>query len=202
MKDSAIKEICATLKNKGSNLSSLKALDFFAREGDWQTQYYANKVKQVHAWEIEKKFEKKLRQNLPRNAKITIGNSFELILESKEKFDLVVIDNPQGIFGDKDQYCEHFEALPLITRVLKKDAIIVLNAKTIPFNYSSQKDWQKRRNKFYKQEHCSSLELSFVKLFYKKFLLSHGHLTKHSFFNLRPQESGLYSLTMIIKKND
>lgn len=195
-------EICATLKNQGINLSSLKALDFFAREGDWQTQYYANKVKQVHAWEIEKKFEKKLRQNLPRNAKITMGNSFKLILENKEKFDLAVIDNPQGVFGDKDQYCEHFEALPLITRALKKDAIIILNAKTLPFNYSPQKDWQERRNEFYKQEDCSSLKLPFVKSFYKKFLLLYGYLTKHSFFNLRPQESGLYSLTMIIKKNE
>ena len=200
--DNAIKKICTTLEDKGIKLSSLKALDFFAREGDWQTQYYANKVKQVHAWEIDRRFEKKLRHNLPQNSKITIGNSFELILECDEKFDLVSIDNPQGVFGDEKQYCEHFEALPLIIRVLKKKSIIIFNVKTRPYNYLTQKDWQKKRNRFYKLEDCSNIEESFIKLFYEKLLSSYGYLTKYSFLNSRLQENNLFALTMVIEKNE
>jgi len=60
----------------------MRALEIFAREGDWQTQAYADKVKSLEAWEINPAFESALRKNLP-GAKILITDSIEE-LENKK----------------------------------------------------------------------------------------------------------------------
>jgi histidinol phosphatase-like enzyme len=85
--DTAIKKILSHLEDDGVSLKELTALDFFAREGDWQTHQVAKKVSKIHAWEIDSKFEKKLRDNLPSNAEIVIGDSFETSKSNKEIFD-------------------------------------------------------------------------------------------------------------------
>ena len=168
MKDTAIKQICSMLIDRYHiNLSDKVALDFFAREGDWQTQYYADKVKKVHAWEINPKHEQALKRNLPENTDITIGNSFILAKQSNNFFDMVVLDNPQGCYGENKMYCEHFEALELSLNLLKKSGgLLVFNVKTQPFRYSDKKQWQKRRNNFYLLEDCSYLSEEFIFNFY------------------------------------
>jgi 16S rRNA G966 N2-methylase RsmD len=200
MRDIAIRKICHRLENLGVNISNFKGLDFFAREGDWQTSYYAKKINKIHAWEVDKRFLENLKSNLPKNSDIVIGDSFKLAAECIEKFDLVVLDNPQGIFGENNEYCEHFEALHLIIKLLKRESIVIFNVKTKPFNYSHKESWQKRRNKFYGLEDCSYLTSDFVKNFYKKYFFNLGYQTKDIFLTLRPQERGLYAATMILKK--
>ena len=202
MRDVAIKQICDALKKQGVDISSFHALDFFAREADWQTQYYALKVKKIYAWEIEKRFEENLKKNLPPTAQINIGDSFKLARECSKKFDMIVLDNPQGLFGSEGQYCEHFEALPAIISLLKDKCVLILNVKSKPFDYKRQKKWQEKRGNFYGKEDCSNLRPSFIKSYYKKILFSFGFTTQCCFLTLRPQESGLYALTMILKKNE
>src|ERR1700730_11138368 len=89
-----MKRVCERLKLLGHNLSGLRALEFFAREGDWQTIGYAKEVAVLDAWEIDSKYERTLRNNLPQ-ARIQIGNSFELAQqrEFKGAFDFIVYDN-------------------------------------------------------------------------------------------------------------
>lgn len=205
MRDEAIKKICKILTEKyGILLNEKVALDFFAREGDWQTQYYAQRVKKIHAWEIDEKYKDKLRQNLPSNAEITIGDSFLLAKSESSLFDMVVIDNPQGCYGHEGKYCEHFEALPAALQLLKgDDGILIFNVKTIPFNYDNNIQWQKRRNDFYSLKDCSSLSKNFILQFYKKYLDKKGYQTNFAFLINRPQETGLESLTLqITRKND
>ena len=73
MREIAIKRICNKLVNQyGIKLNDKVALDFFAREGDWQTQHYADKVKKVYAWEINPQHEQSLKRNLPASANVSI----------------------------------------------------------------------------------------------------------------------------------
>ena len=72
-----MRAICEELNRRGYDLSRYDALEFFAREGDWQTLSYADRVRSVEAWEIDPAYEEGLRRNLPQ-AVIRIGNSFEL----------------------------------------------------------------------------------------------------------------------------
>ncbi len=201
MRSTAIEKIISYLESylesKDMPLSSMIALDFFAREGDWQTFYYAQKVLCVHAWEIDPKFEANLRKNLPSNSQITIGDSFEIIKNNSQKFDMVVLDNPQGCFGQNK--CEHFDALPLILDHVSNDCIIIFNVKTEPFDYEDKIEWKKRRNEFYGIE-ASNLKKDFIFKFYKEFFKIRGFDTIFSFLEPRPQEDHLYSFAVILKR--
>lgn len=187
--DTAIKKILSHLEDAGISLKELTALDFFAREGDWQTHQVAKKVSKIHAWEIESKFEKKLRDNLPSNAEIVIGDSFETLKSNKEIFDLIVLDNPQGCFGNG--YCEHFEALPSVLSHLADSCVIIINVKVKPFNYEDKHEWRQRRNDFYGVD-ATCLDEEFVFKFYNQYFSSHGFYTDNFFWEVRPQETGLY----------
>ena len=204
MREVSIKRICQRLTQEhGVNLEDKVALDFFAREGDWQTQYYAEKVEKVYAWEVNPSYEDKLKQNLPNNAVVTIGNSFDLAAQKKNFFDIVVLDNPQGCFGKDDVYCEHFEALETSFKLLKEaGGILIFNIKTEPFNYAEKLEWQNRRNNFYSLQDASLLTKEFVIDFYKKYFSDHGYTTKLIFLEKRPQENGLYALAAKIQRKN
>jgi len=193
MRSYAIKNICKKFKELNIDLSQKVALDFFAREGDWQTQYYSTEVLDLYAWEIDVAYESMLRKNLP-NAKISIGDSFKLAAEKLNFFDMVVLDNPMGCFGKNQEYCEHFEALPLALEMLKKTGgLLIFNIKTKPFNYENKTRWQKRRNDFYLVNNASNLSKDFIFKFYKTFFNSLKYEVEFLSWQCRPQEDNLYS---------
>ncbi len=197
MRDVAIKKICRRLEEEHNTvLKDIVALDFFARTGDWQTSHYASKVKKVHAWEIDPRHEQTLKDNLPIGSEIKIGNSFHFASSTNEKFDMIVIDNPQMCFGLDNRYCEHFDALdPCLALLKNTTGIMIFNIKTEPFNYSNKLSWQERRNNFYSLDDASCLSEQFVISFYEKYFLDRGYKTNFSFLEQRPQEPGLYAYT-------
>ncbi len=189
MRGQAMMRVCEKLCEKGVELSKLRALEFFAREGNWQTTAYADKVKELHAWEIKKTFEETLKANLP-GAKVRIGNSFELA-ESKEyanRFNLIVFDNPQGIYGKEEQYCEHFEALKCIKKLLSGEGIVIFNINFKPFDYDKSPQWRKRRDQFYGLRNTSEITLEFMEDYYKKYFKQLGLLTEFCFIEKRNDE--------------
>lgn len=195
MKSDAMKLALQKLETK-TNLSQMTALEFFAREGDWQTLDYVNKVKTVHAWEIDPQFEANLRKNLP-NAHIRIGDSYSMAkdLEFKHKFDFIVLDNPQNVFAG---YCEHFEALPLVKDLAKKNSPIVLffNVNKKPFNYQDHPAWQSRRSEYYGRD-ASDLSLDFLKEFYVRKMQDYGFKVEHHFFEARDPAYLYYSVFLL-----
>ena len=181
----------------------MTVLDFFAREGDWQTSYIADRVKKIYAWEVNPEFKKNLVKNLPSDADIQIGDSFEIAktFEDRNIFDMLIFDNPQGCYGQHNKYCEHFDALPFIPSLLKKTGgLVILNVKTQPFDYDNKLLWQQRRQKFYGVQNTASLSLEFVKNFYKGYFKAIGYETRFSFLYKRPQEPGLYSFVSKLEK--
>ena len=187
-----IKNTISNLKNRGEDLDKMSGLDFFARSGEWQTSYYAQYLQKIQAWEIEKQFESKLIEVLPKHAKIVIGDSYKLAANTHEKFDFIVLDNPLGCFGNN--YCEHFEALDLALNLLIMPGIISLNIKTKPFCYEDKHEWKKRRNESYETD-ASSLSVDFILDFYTNFFSKRGYNTIYSFLEDRQQEPDLFILT-------
>jgi len=166
---------------KQVDVSKLHALEVFGRGGDWHTTVYANKVKSLQVWEIDKKWKNILKKNLP-NAKIKIRDSIKTIVENLEpsKFNLVIIDNPMNTWGTKkepDLYCEHFDFIKNIGNIMDKEAIIIFNINKNPFNYDKFPEWKKRREKFYERKRTSKLSPRFLMKFYKKLFLKNGYKT-------------------------
>jgi len=197
----SMQRVCTRLKSLGFELSKMRGLEFFAREGDWQTISYAQKIAELDAWEIDPKFELALRANFPR-ARIRIGNSFELA-QRKEfagVFDFIVYDNPQGVFGDSKQYCEHFEALETASLLARPESISIFNVNRQPFNYHNFPDWRRRREGFYKQANTSLLEEEFILDFYRAYFQARGFDLREAFVEPRHENYLVYYVAALTKR--
>lgn len=185
MRGEAMKRVCDRLEQIGEPLGEYRALEFFAREGDWQTTVYASRVKSLFAWEITPDFEKDLRRNLPR-AEISIGDSYQLAHEKRHqgRFEFIVFDNPQNVFGDR---CEHFEVLPLIPRLMATQGVVIFNINRHPFNYEQSPEWQKRRKEYYGCD-ASALDAAFFLAFYVRKLTVMSLKVRFSFEEPRNKE--------------
>lgn len=199
----AVQNVLQKLKEEHNySLEEKTALDFFARDGSWQTTYYADRVKKLHAWEIDASFEESLRQNLPPTSEVVIGDSFKLAAAHEANvFDIVILDNPQGCYGDSGEHCEHFEALPAALRLLRNSGgLITFNIKTKPFNYEKNLEWQNARNSFYGEDDCSSLTLEFLSNFYRKLFSSWGYNVNFALLEPRPHEQDLYMYVAYLRR--
>lgn len=200
-----MKKICKKLSEKhGIDISSLTALDFYARKGDWQTAVYADVVRDIEAWEVDPEHEEQLIKNLPAHANIRIGNSFTIAREEryKNKFDFIVLDNPAGCYG-KGLYCEHFESLELVKKLMTRDfGVVVFNIKTNPFDFDKFPEWKKRRQQYYGLEDTSNLSLEFIENFYRNKLEIIGKRVKFLFIEHRPQQNDLYAVVVGLEEKD
>lgn len=202
MHGEAMQRICFKLKNMNYDLSKMRALEFFAREGNWQTTAYADKVKTLEAWEIDSAFEPELKRNLPQ-AVVRIGNSYTMSQNPCywDKFDIIVIDNPQSVFGSQKEYCEHFEALEHVTNLMSSEVIVVFNVNRSPFNFENHPIWQIRRQQFYGVSDTTSLASDFLLSFYKEFFTKRKLVTLMSFIEHRNEEYLSYLIFSLRKSS-
>lgn len=194
MRGEAMAKVCARLKLEGVDMRKFSALDFFAREGDWQTVVYAREVGAIEAWEISPEFRPGLRRNLPR-ATVRIVDSYAYGAQTTDRFDFVVCDNPQATFGPEGCYCEHFEALPVALRLLKSGAFLIFNLNWAPFSFAAHAEWQRRRAAFYGVEDTASLSLEgFLLPFYQRYFEVRGFKVMQGFVQPRNDEYLAYAV--------
>lgn len=200
MRGEAMTRICKRLEDMSIELFKMCALEFYARKGNWHTIVFAEKVKSLDVWEIEPKFEFELKRNVP-NANIQIGDSYKIALDKKYqgRFDLIVLDNPQILFGIGNCYCEHFEALELVNQLLSSKGVVIFNVNRKPFDYNRHFEWQKRRKEFYGVD-AGSLSTKFFLSYYKKFFHDRKMITAFSFAEDR-NEGYLSYLCFGLKKD-
>ncbi len=171
-----INNVINILENQGIELNKLSTLEMFGRDGTAHVTAYAEKVRALEVWEIDKKWEADLKNNLP-DAKIKIIDSVNQINNgfNLPKFDLIIIDNTIPMFGPEDEpnkYCEHFDFIKNIGKIIEDDAVIVFNINKQPFNYDHQSTWKKRREGFYGTIDTSNLSIEFLLNFYKELFLN------------------------------
>ena len=118
-----IQRILAEGSRRGASVEQFRALEVFGCTGERLTKHCAPPVRSVEVWEIDPSLEPALRRNLP-TATVRITDSFAEIKRTLSRFDLVVVDNPVGCFGDGR--CEHFDLFPDVARVLSDDSMLVL----------------------------------------------------------------------------
>ena len=172
----SINNVISILENQGIELNKLSTLEMFGRDGTAHVTAYAEKVRSLEVWEIDKKWEADLKNNLP-NAKIKIIDSVNQINNGLNlpKFDLIIIDNTIPMFGPENEpnkYCEHFDFIKNIGKIMEDNAIIVFNINKEPFNYDHQLAWKKRREEFYGAVNTSNLSIEFLLNFYKELFLN------------------------------
>lgn len=116
------------------DFSQVAALDMFARDGALTVANYAYNVKHLDVWELSDAHTKALEAFRPRD--IRIGCSYKFMAECKNKYGLIVIDNPQGVHhdGDHQRRFEHFSVLPNMGHILADQAVVVLYVNKRPYD--------------------------------------------------------------------
>lgn len=160
---SPTQRVFRALADRGVRTQDLDALDVFAHNGFFQTRDFHPRVRSLEAWEVDPRMEADLRRNLP-GAKIKITDSFQEIRSTPATYGLVVLDPPSTDFGAQHQYHEQFDIFPEVFRVLRDDAVVVLNLipggtpETAPggrFAFSEKR--LARRAAFYSTDHPERL---------------------------------------------
>jgi len=170
----ALKYLKEIIVNTWNFESDLKCIELFSREGDWHTQTLFSGYSDITLCEIDSQYKDSLSLNFP-HANIQILDSIhmlETLSDDSHRYDLISIDNPLGCF---DKYCENFEVVDNIHKLLKDKAILLINIVPRPYNYKDiVKDWKKRRQDFYNVENDESINFNEILKTYKKKLSRAG----------------------------
>ncbi len=195
-----IYRVLAQLKKKGV-LQDIIALEAFAYTGSLQAVAYHRYTKYHEAWEIKQECETQLKKNLPR-AVVKITDSFQEIKRVEKKFNFVLADTHQGLFGDG--HCEHFDFLPMLFRALCDEATIILNV--IPkagsewikrYGSSFSEEHLQRRRAFYGVQNAENIEPENMMRTYHQICNANGYTINWYFFEKRHL---MYFLTLRVKK--
>lgn len=146
------------------DLKQMRALDAFARNGELTVSNYWDSVRSLECWELCREHEVELREYTNN---VRIGCSYRLIEHAKDiksRFDLIVIDTPQGLHTAEDGrvHAEHFQFLTRATSLIDEGGVIVLYVNKQPYDrrvmgshgYDEYKEydfdrWMEARKQFY-----------------------------------------------------
>ena len=177
-------QIVDFLKSEGIPLEKLHAIEIFGGIGKTDA-VLAKNVKSFEIWEIDQKLKPQLEKSFP-NSEIKICDSIEILNKSQKirKFDLVLIDNPMNVFGIKKnsfEYCEHFDVIKNIEKLIDKEAIVIFLVNKKPFFSKKLKKknilWRKRRHEFYGNVDTNNMSVQFLTSFYTELFMSLGLMT-------------------------
>jgi hypothetical protein len=90
---SPIQQVFRELERRGVAVEKARVLEVFGGDGTLHVQDYAGLVGSLEIWELNAEFANRLRSRFPM-ARVRTGDSFRLAEESRSRFDIVVIDNP------------------------------------------------------------------------------------------------------------
>ena len=191
------------LKNQNIELNTLNAIEVFGGTG--KTDSIISKlVRTFEIWEIDDTLKEELEKNVS-NAKIVFCDSIERLKKSEKlsKFDLIILDNPMSVFGEKN--CEHFDVIKNIGKLIDNEAIIVFLVNKKPFFYNKLKEknelWKKRRREFYGDIDITNINTEFLLNFYSELFSNMGFNTIFSQSVSRHKPHLDYFLFRIVKKN-
>ena len=176
LKSEIVKEF---LEEKGEDISKLNGIEIFGGLG-LNDRIFAESLKNFEIWEIENKLESDLIKNLP-NADVKICDSIRILKNERQfvqKYDLILIDNPIGVFGDTLEYCEHFDVIKNIHKLIDKKAIIIFLVNKRPFFFKKfvkkNELWRKRRREFYGDLNIKDMSTKFLLNFYTELFNNMG----------------------------
>ncbi|MCY6353981.1 nucleoside-diphosphate sugar epimerase/dehydratase [Clostridium sp. ZS2-4] len=189
------------IEEKGVKFNKLKVLEVFGGNGKGHTLEYYNKVNNLEVWEINPEYEKDLKENLPK-ADIKITDTFEEVKITEKKYDMVVIDNSPGMFGN---HCEHLDLIKFVPRIINDEAIIILNIvperteKTDNYKYAEcfNEKHNNFRKLFYETLNPEKIDINYMVKIYEKFFLSKNFKLEWYLYEKR---SFVYYLVLKLKK--
>lgn len=191
-------------KKRGVPLKEMRALELFAHSGFLHTKDYQHLVASLEAWELDPKQEAPLRQNLP-GADIKITDSYQEIRKTPHKYGLIVMDAPDCVHGLNGEYCEHFQIISEVFRVLTDSPVLLMNvmpgaASGGPAQPNFSQAHLEHRRRFYGTDHPDKVSYEEMLPVYKKLFEANGFELEWHLFRPRTQDSRLHYCAMKIRR--
>ncbi len=193
-------QVLEELKRREIQPETLRVLEVFGRDGVDHTTTYADKVKSLEVWEIDRNRRPQLEKNLP-DAEVRIVDSYDEIETTTTKYDLIILDNPIGIYSN---HCDHFDFFPdPLFRVTSDEALFIVNV--IPdidpmtqkiFPNLDEKYLEKRAD-FYDADDPAHISMKQMVDTYKRFIEFHDY---HMLWSFYVERSKVYYLVFRIKR--
>jgi hypothetical protein len=200
-----MQQVFRELERRGVRVNGLRALEPFAHSGFLHTKDYHRRVASLEAWEIDPRQEASLRRNLP-GAEVKITDSYREIKRTPGKYDLIVLDALDGVYGDGGQYCEHFEMLPEVFRAAQDSTLLILNVrpgcpngKPRPRLAFTETHLEKRR-KFYGTDHPGRVPFEDMIPVYRNLIEANGFELQWYFFRRRTLDDRVHYLVLKIQR--
>jgi hypothetical protein len=200
---SPMQQVMRELERRGVRLRSLDALELFAHSGFLHSRDYHPHVARLEAWEIDPHQEAALRRNLP-GAEVKITDSYEEIKKTHRKYNLILLDAPDSVYGEHDQYCEHFLMLPEVFRAAADSTVLILNVvpgypngTPRPSQFTTKHlDY---RRQFYGTDHPACVPIADMIPRYRREIESHGFELEWHFSLPRTRKGRVHYLVLKIK---
>ena len=189
--DAALTEIFEWLEAREVRPADLHGLELFAGDGRRQVEHYADRLASVELWEIDPECSRVLQARYPLARVRTVDSIHALATEDDlDRYDFVAVDNPLTIFGPDGRYCEHFEVLPHLHRVLAPRAVVLLDLVPRPYGARQQPEWMARRSAFYGIEDAEDVDVDVMMRHYTDHFDRAGWSTRHSTAVCREYDAG------------
>jgi len=155
-----------------------RCIELFARNGERYTRKIANYFENFLGIDIDDSFSEGFQKFCP-NGRFIAGDAHNILAsnssEIRHGFSVISIDNPLGVFGSNQEYCEHFNILNLAARLLSRRGALIFNVVPEPYDYEnlSNQEWRIRRSAFYSSSEAK-FPIQFLSHFYESFFWKFG----------------------------
>jgi hypothetical protein len=173
---SPTQQLFRELRRKGVVPERLRAVELFGGSGRLHILDFARQVAALDIWEIEPGNAAALRRAFPA-AEVRITDSYQEVGRAAKRYDLIVIDNPEGEHGG---HYEHFDLFPAVLRLAADQAVLVFNVRPgpgpMPATAADRMDEAHlaRRQAFYRSDHPEQIPVAEMVPVYRDLLLAAG----------------------------
>jgi len=181
----ALREMILNLIAYGYSFSDKRALEMFGGRGTWHLHELIKFINPVlfDICEIRSDFSGELKEKFPHSNILNL-DSLSYCQNESALYELIIIDNPQGVYGPVDSYCEHFEAIVCALNIASDSVLIIFNINILPFDLEKNPNWLKARKDFYSLfdlpciDDKGCLDVENIENFYRLLLKKYGYSVK------------------------
>ncbi|MBF0186776.1 MAG: class I SAM-dependent methyltransferase [Magnetococcales bacterium] len=141
--------------------SKPNTIDLFCGSGGSVSSWLRERTGEFLGFDLDQAAIDTFRKNHP-DATIKNQDSVEWLRtleEGSQECSLIFIDNPLSIYGENGAYCEHFETLENVHKLVGHSTTLVVNVVPRPYGATSPENapWMARRCDFYGCDDASDL---------------------------------------------
>ena len=176
-------------------IGELKAIEFYAGDGHTLSNQMSEQCGSFVAYDIDPLKEDGFKKNVA-NGEFRLGDSVKMMITLNEgelgNYNLISADAPICIYGE--DYCEHFEILNYVYKLVPEGEKAVCVFPVVPKPYDTEKkenaEWMRRRGAFYKTED-KNLDLEKAIVIYNDIFKRQGFQVMDSLYICREYRNGI-----------